>query len=162
PQNQALSRKPNYHSGFRQASGKQATVRRVSTPVSSRISRWGLAMTGRITASILLAVAAANFAQAAEPTVITLSCDGTQTGQIDKKTPEPIRIGVVVDLDKRTVSWLGFVADVGDVDAANITFGGKQSFRGLDIDISGNIDRVTGHMIATTITSNPADPKKQY
>jgi hypothetical protein len=53
---------------------------------------------------------------------------------------------------------LGYVARIKDVDAANINFGGPQigeRKEGYRISISGDFDRVTGHMDATTTTSDP-------
>jgi hypothetical protein len=118
-------------------------------------------MRGLLWCGLLCLVLAGAYAQAAEPTLITLSCDGTLTGRIGAKTPEPVQqMGVIVDLDKRTVSWLGYVAGVGNVDTANINFGGRQSVGYYNIFIRGNINRVTGHMDAVTITSDPT--KKPY
>jgi hypothetical protein len=102
-----------------------------------------------------------------EPKVVTLSCDGTSTDQLkilgDRQQPME-KMGVVVDLDKRTVSFLGYVARITDVDAANIRFGGEQASDkpkyGYSISTSGSIDRVTGHMDVTTTTADPT--KKPY
>ena len=85
----------------------------------------------RIAATTLLALLllmAGQHARAAEPKVITMSCDGTLTSRVDNVKPEPMKkMGVVVNLDERTVSFLGYVAHIKDVDAANITFGGRRS-----------------------------------
>jgi hypothetical protein len=65
-------------------------------------------------------------------------------------------MGVVMDLSARTVSFMGYVAGIYDVDAATINFGGKQiSDYGSSITIGGSIDRVTGHMIAETRMTDP-------
>jgi hypothetical protein len=119
-------------------------------------------MGARIAAATLLVplLVPGQHARAAEPKVITLSCDGTFTDTTYRDAnPEPMKnMGVVVNLDARTVSFMGYVARIKDVDEANISFGGsqigehKEDYR---ISITGDIDRVTGHMIATTTTSDP-------
>jgi hypothetical protein len=118
----------------------------------------------RIAAATILALLlmVGRHAHAADPKVITLSCDGTsstRSGLVDDAKPEPTgKVGVVVNLDERTVSFLGYVARITDVDTANINFGGPQiggNYNGYSIGITGNLDRVTGHMIATTTTSDP-------
>ena len=103
-----------------------------------------------------------------EPNAV-LSCDGTLTptyGETKPADPQPIEnMSVVVNLDERTVSFMGYVTRVKDVDAATVSFGSKQ-IGGLDLDysiiIGGNLDRVTGHMDATTttldLTKQPHDP----
>jgi hypothetical protein len=98
-------------------------------------------------------------AQAAEPTVITLACDGKATTG-DKS--EPIdKMGLVVNFTERTVSGFGgIVAPIGMVDAAQISFGGTGDLtlpgdgggKG-GISVIGDIDRVTGAVVATTMTT---------
>ena len=119
----------------------------------------------RIAAATILALllVVGRHAHAADPKVITLSCDGTfstRSGRVDDAKPEPMqKVGVVVNLDDRTVSFLGYVARIADIDAAYINFGGSQiggnNNNGYSIGITGNLDRITGHMIATTTTSDP-------
>jgi hypothetical protein len=92
--------------------------------------------------------------------VITLSCDGTLTptyGANKPADPQPLqKTGVVVNLDEQTVFFLGYVVPIDEVDEASINFGGRQivDYR-FSIAISGNIDRVTGRMDATTVLSDP-------
>jgi hypothetical protein len=117
-----------------------------------------------IIACLSLGVAAAAV-PAAEPKVVTLSCDGTLTRRMWSNgqpaqwmKPERVKkVGAVVNLDERTVSFLGYVASIGDVDAANLNFGGKQigesPAKGSDTHIGGEIDRVTGYMDVTTTNS---------
>jgi hypothetical protein len=93
-----------------------------------------------------------------EPKVITLSCDGT-VNQTGRSKPEPTeKMGVVVNLGEQTVSFEGWVARIEYVDAALIEFGGKQlgqQVKGMEATISGEIDRVTGRMTASTTISDP-------
>jgi hypothetical protein len=118
-----------------------------------------------IVLSALLTVICLSLAQAEEPTVVTLSCDGTLTrrlwtnGKPERwEDPERIqKIGLVVNLIERTVSFAGYVARIGDANAAQIAFGGKQigpEAKGQDVVIGGEIDRITGHMDARTTHSS--------
>jgi hypothetical protein len=91
-------------------------------------------------------------AQAEEPTVITLSCDGTtkvyvkrEEGNINPVT----KMGVVVNLAERTVSFDGHVAHIDHVDAAVIYFGGDSVK-----DATGYIDGKTGSMMATNMDAH--------
>jgi hypothetical protein len=113
---------------------------------------------------ICIGIASAAEATANEPKVVTLSCDGTLTtttitnSKVDPPlTPSPQqmqKVGVVVNLDERTVSFLD-VARINDVDAANVDFGSTQTgrYEGFNIGIRGTIDRVTGYMDATATTT---------
>ena len=98
-----------------------------------------------------------------EPKVITLSCDGTLTGTYGADKPKNMeasqKISVVVDLDDQTVFFLGYVVPIYDVDQASINFGGKQTVDyGFSIKIKGHIDRASGRMEVTTVTSDPTKP----
>ena len=105
-------------------------------------------------------------ARAVEPKVIILSCDGTVTDTsstslpIDRQ-PKPVKkMGVVANLNERTVSFMGWVAPINLLDAASIQFGGGEIGPGAQIAakagytqrIDGILDRVTGHMEADTMT----------
>jgi hypothetical protein len=98
-----------------------------------------------------------------EPKVITLSCDGTRTDTSSAPTipidhePKPIeKMGVVANLNERTVSFQGWVAPIISVDAASINFDGEPigttQAHGYTQTIDGYLDRVTGHLIADTMT----------
>src|SRR5438067_11610182 len=122
-------------------------------------------MMGRIATAVLLGLLlmAGQHVRAADPMVITLSCDGdgtitdttsTSVIPIDRQ-PKPIaKMGVAANLNERSVSFMGFVAPISSVDAASINFNGEQigpvaqiaSNAGYTIRIDGILDRVTGHM----------------
>jgi hypothetical protein len=120
--------------------------------------------------TILLALLPMAWQQAAaenEPKVITLSCDGTVADTTSAATirldhqPKPIeKMGVVANLNERTVSFLGFVAPISSVDAASINLDGETtgqggqiaSVAGFTVRIDGYLDRVTGHMLADIMT----------
>ena len=120
----------------------------------------------KLTQMMLAFVLAGHYAQAAEPKVVTLSCDGTateQTSLLSKfSAPDPIKMGVVVNFEERTVSFLDYVVPLGKVDAAEVEFGGQQigDTAGIDMAAGGDIDRVTGHMTArasTRMTDQPTE-----
>ncbi len=72
-----------------------------------------MTINGRVaTAALLLMVA--QYARAAEPKVITLSCDGTITDTSSRPLdpqPKPIeKMGVVPNLTEGTVSFMGWTA----------------------------------------------------
>jgi hypothetical protein len=77
----------------------------------------------KITAIVLAFGLVWRYAQAAEPTVITLACDGKVT---TGSNPETINnMGLVVNLAEQTVyGFVGIVAQIDKVDAAHISFGG--------------------------------------
>jgi hypothetical protein len=63
---------------------------------------------------------------------------------------------VVVNLDDQTVFLLGHVAPISDVDQG-INFGGRQMVD-YGFSIRGHIDRASGRMEVTTVTSDPMKP----
>jgi hypothetical protein len=89
-------------------------------------------------APMLLALAALSIstAQAAEPTgTLTLACNGTGT----EEKPEPISMGVIVNLTTGIVQGFSVLARVTAVDDTVITFNRSNS-----PFLDGRIDRVTG------------------
>jgi hypothetical protein len=120
-----------------------------------------------ITTPLVLMPIIGQQAQAVEPKVVVLSCDGTVTDTTMTKIPETSppqqqeqiqKAGVVVNLDERTVSFLDYVAHINDVDAAFIVFGERKPDEHFDIGFRGEIDRVTGYFEATTTTSKKGSP----
>ena len=96
--------------------------------------------------------------RAAETNVITLSCDGTFTNSDIR--PEPVgTMDIVVNFDERTVYFLGYLARM-EVDATYIHFN-LERFVGVRFGVflmDGYINRVTGHMTATTFrATDPSD-----
>jgi hypothetical protein len=101
-----------------------------------------------IVLSTLLTMICLSSAQGEEPTVITLSCDGTTKAYVkSEESINPVtKMGVVVNLAERTVSFDGYVAHIDHVDAAVIYFGGDSVK-----DTTGYIDAKTGSMMATNM-----------
>lgn len=79
---------------------------------------------------------------------ITLSCDGTTKAYLkSEESINPVtKMGVVVNLAERTVSFDGHVAHIDHVDAAVIYFGGSNV-----TEATGYIDGKTGVMTATNM-----------
>jgi len=101
-----------------------------------------------IALSTLLTMICFSSAQAEEPTVITLSCDGTTKVYVksDESINPVTKMGVVVNLAERTVLFDGRVAHIDHVDAGTIFFGGD-SLK----DTTGYIDGKTGVLTATNV-----------
>jgi hypothetical protein len=100
----------------------------------------------KITVMTFLALAVADrHAQAAEPTVITLSCFGKLTNtEVRNAKPEPItKMNLVVNFAERTVSFSGHLVGIDKADVAHISFSGENNA------VHGEINRVTGVMWAT-------------
>jgi hypothetical protein len=119
----------------------------------------------KIAAMALVPFVLGGHARAAENEgkVITLSCDGTLTrtyGANKPADPEPLqKTGMVVNLNEQTVFFLGSVVPINKVDDASINFGARQIVDyGFSVGITGILDRLTGRMNLTTVTSDPTNP----
>jgi hypothetical protein len=95
----------------------------------------------------LLTIIFLSSAQAEEPIVTTLSCDGTTKVYVKREESiNPVtKMGVVVNLAERIVSFDGLAAHIDHVDAAVVYFGGDSVK-----DTTGYIDGKTGAMTAIT------------
>jgi hypothetical protein len=72
--------------------------------------------------------------------------------------PEPANeMGVVVNLAEHTVSFGAYVVKIDSVGPVYITFSGesKVQISGLQVSVSimGDLDRVTGHLVATQFST---------
>jgi hypothetical protein len=114
----------------------------------------GFSNIAKITATALLAIVFAwQHAEAAEATIITLSCDGKfKIGGDQTGWSEPVtKMGLVVNLAEGTVSgFTDVVAHIDGVDAATISFSGKgeHTLHGVrtglaTVSVEGTIDRVS-------------------
>ena len=92
-------------------------------------------------------------AQAAN-TVLTLACQGTtKDTTVEDAKPEPISMGIVVNLTDRTVQGFGLSAvlplKVTEVDDVSVTFSGSEPKPTVTKwNIYGSINRVTGDVEA--------------
>jgi hypothetical protein len=89
--------------------------------------------------------------------VLTLACQGTTSDRMkDAKDtkPEPLSIGVIVNFTNRTVQGLLLPSSesvpITDVTDLAIVFGGPLT----QGSVNGNIDRVTGELVAAFFWSN--------
>jgi hypothetical protein len=110
------------------------------------------------TSLLALLLISGQYTRAAETNVITLSCDGTFTNSDTR--PEPVgTVDIVVNFDERTVYFLGYLARM-EVDTTYIHFN-LERFVGVRFGVflmDGYINRVTGHMTATTFrATDPSD-----
>jgi hypothetical protein len=126
---------------------------------------WAMTHLIRIAALPLLPLVLVGDVQAVENEgkVTTLSCEGalTRTYAASKPSdPEPLQTaGAAVNLDDRTVFFLGYVVPIESVDEASIKFGARLSVDyGFSIGIRGHIDRASGRMDVTTMTLDPTKP----
>jgi hypothetical protein len=118
------------------------------------------------TTLVLLPLVLGGNARAAEnePKVITLSCNGMLTPTYGANKPvmpqSAQKSTVIVNLDDQTIFFQGYVTAIEGVDGTSIHFGGRQIVDyGFIVEISGNIDRATGHMDATLVMSDPMQPR---
>jgi hypothetical protein len=106
-----------------------------------------------ITTILFLSLVTVAHAQATGPAVITLSCDGTvktNVGNNEGERKAINKVGVVVDLAEQTVSFAGYVAHIENVDTSIVFFGVGEDHA------TGDIDRASGVMSATTVEGNLA------
>ena len=104
-----------------------------------------------ITTILFLSLVIVAHAQASELTVITLSCEGTVKTNVGNNEGQRKVINKVgVDLAEQTVSFASYAAHIENVDAAIVFFGGGEDHA------TGEIDRASGVMSATTVKDNLA------
>jgi hypothetical protein len=96
----------------------------------------------------------------AETGILTLSCNGTARSLLRKKDnsdskPEPVaKLGLVVNLDERTVTGFLFPARIDNTDDARVEFRGKNG----NWAVWGSLDRMTGRVSAITMALHPTIP----
>jgi hypothetical protein len=101
----------------------------------------------------LAALVASPGKAAADPTIITLSCDGTTTSLPAEKQDPVAKVGVVVNLAQRDISFAGYTIPITKMDTTTIGFEGdlkRMDFNlALNTSVAGHVDRVTGAFNAT-------------
>jgi hypothetical protein len=92
----------------------------------------------------LLMLAGFTAAAKAQPVTIRLACEGTTTQPlIEDAKPEPISMGIIVNLTARTVQGFPFhPVKITAADDVTVAFGGSQQVLSSVLSISGSIDRV--------------------
>ena len=107
------------------------------------------------TALASLSIVLATVSHAQQPTLLNFACTGKMTDAMTGDKGQPIEnLGLVVNLTAKTVSFGGYSAPFNTVDLANIYFTGKnRNTLGMDVTVDGNLDRVTGAVDVTVITT---------
>jgi hypothetical protein len=105
---------------------------------------------------IALTVVGLSTAQAADST-LTLACQGTETSKWGSgpKSSERVNIGIIVDLQKKTVTGLSdsYPLTIETVTDTMISFSGQEGSwdkKGLAWSMYGTLDRITGSLIASS------------
>ena len=98
-------------------------------------------------------------AQAAE-TTLTLACQGTATSGVEDAKPEPVSMGIIVNFTKRTVQGFGhpglidYPVQITAWNDVTVALGGSHLFANQQLSIMGSIDRVTGDVEATDLSTD--------
>jgi hypothetical protein len=107
-------------------------------------------------ASIVMVTIGLVIAQAAD-TTLTLACQGTETSQWGSgpKSSERVNIGIVVDLQKKTVTGLSdsYPLTIETVTDTMISFSGSEGTwdkKDLAWSMYGTLDRITGSLVASS------------
>ena len=106
----------------------------------------------RVIALIAMVTCGLLRAQAAD-TTLTLACKGTETSKGGARTSsEVINIGIIVDLQKKTVVGLEptVTLTIDSLTETTISFSGAEG----SWYVSGILDRVTGSLVASSGRSN--------
>jgi len=89
-------------------------------------------------------------AQAAEPAMLDLSCDGTK--KEESGTAGPIRkMRLSLNFTEKTISGFGLVAQIDSLTDATITFSVHAPRDGGTTSVIGYVNRVTGAVWATSV-----------
>jgi hypothetical protein len=98
-------------------------------------------------------------AQAAD-TTLTLACQGTTTAGYEDAKPEPTSMGIIVNFTKRTVQGFGhpglidYPVQITAWNDVTVAFRGSHAFANQQLSITGSIDRVTGDVEATDLSTD--------
>jgi hypothetical protein len=119
-------------------------------------------MGGKIISAAILVASVPFSTASAQPTTLTLACKGTTTvTSMPEEKPEPISMGIIVNFTTKTVQGFGYpgLSDpIVKITAANdvmVVFSGQQEIlSSVTRSIEGNIDRVTGDVRATSMSTN--------
>jgi hypothetical protein len=125
----------------------------------------------KATAALLVVAGLSMTAKAAEPTTLTLTCEGTRvpsqlTGEPDPK-PEPVSLGISLNLKARTVNgpYFGSRIMISEVTETTITLDGSNEDdlgRIEEHAIHGIINRVTGILEALEAMWTTKTPMRMF
>ena len=98
-------------------------------------------------------------AQAADET-LTLACQGTTVSGVEDAKPEPVSMGIIVNFTNRTVQGFGspglidYPVKITAWNDVTVAFSGSHVFANQQLSIMGSIDRVTGDVEATDLSTD--------
>ena len=101
----------------------------------------------------------------AADTTLTLACQGTTLGGTEDAKPEPTSMGIIANFTKRTVQGFGhpglidYPVQITAWNEVTVAFGGSQVFGNQKLSITGTIDRVTGDVEATELSTDTETKK---
>src|SRR5262249_40338227 len=116
---------------------------------------------------IAFAVMLVSTAQAAD-TTLTLACKGTETSKIGsaRKSSEVINIGIIVDLQKKTVTGLtDYPLTIESLTETTISFHGILAGwdnKSIEASTYGPLDRITGSLVAASGRHEPPTIELSY
>jgi hypothetical protein len=119
-----------------------------------------IALTAMVTCGLVTAQAA--------DTTLTLACQGTTTGGTEDAKPEPISMGIIVNFTNRTVQGFGspglidYPVKITAWNDVTVSFGGSYVSANQQLSIIGSIDRVTGDVEATNMSTNTKTNQTVY
>jgi hypothetical protein len=93
-------------------------------------------------------------------TTLTLACQGTTAAGYEDAKPEPISMGIIVNFTKRTVQGFGhpglidYPVQITAWNDVTVAFRGSYVFTDQQLSITGSIDRVTGDVEATDLSTD--------
>ena len=105
--------------------------------------------------ALTVMVAGLSSAQAAD-TTLTLACKGTETSGVGaRKSSEVVNIGIIVDLQKKTVTGLSddLPLTIESLTETMISFHGMRGSwdnKRIVWSMSGTLDRITGSLVAAS------------
>jgi hypothetical protein len=114
----------------------------------------------KFAAAMLVVVDLSTTAHAAEPATLTLACKGTTVTGVEGAKPDPISMGLIVDFTARTVQGFGtpglldVPVKITGINEVTVAFSGSDRVLGSDWSILGSIDRVTGDVEATQVSTD--------
>jgi len=111
-----------------------------------------------------LCCTALSAASAPADTVLTLACQGTTTSGSEEK-PDKVSMGIIVNFTKRTVQGFGspglidYPVQITAWNDVTVAFSGSHVFANQNLSIRGTIDRVTGDVEATDLSTDTTTHK---
>jgi hypothetical protein len=116
-------------------------------------------------AAMILVAGLSTTAQAVETGTLTLACKGTIVAGYEGAKPDPISMGLIVSFTAGTVQGFGdpglldVPIKITGINEVTVSFRGSARVLDSDWSMSGSIDRVTGDVDASQISTDPKTGK---